>query len=159
MLILDGIQMPEAFAVETRPSAASWSFLLHTTSVLLNQALENAGWTLFYMAGEIRARSFGFDNGSRTERTLGSLVAAVNRERFNCLEVVAITRGSSFGLPFTRIVAHARHIQRSCLLQDASRDIPASVKKSFLTYRNKPLRGDESVEAWENEGGSSERLD
>ena len=159
MLIEDGVQKPEAFVMETTAYAAGWSFIAQTTSSRLDRELESAGWTLFYMAGEIRTRSFGFNDGPRTERALARVVAAVKRERFNCLEVVAITRSSLFGLPYTKIVAHARHIQRSCRLQTASREVPASVRKSFPTYRNKPSREDESIQAWENEGGTPRRLD
>jgi hypothetical protein len=68
---------------------------------------------------------------------------------------------SSFlGLPYTSVVAHARHIQRSRTFHSSSgmsvgtplrpsgspMDQPVLVQSTFLLGR-------ESLEAWENEGG------
>ena len=55
MLIQDGTQMPEVMSGVTEPYSAGWSSIMGSTSVELGKEIENAGWTFFYMAGEIRA--------------------------------------------------------------------------------------------------------
>jgi hypothetical protein len=65
------------------------------------------------MAGELRTSGFGFNETSRMNRAVTHLIDAVKRQHCNCLEINEIRLRSFFGLPYTSVVAHARHIQRS----------------------------------------------
>jgi DDE domain len=112
MLLRDGTKIPKGLAVTTERYSAGWSFITRSTSAQLNTEVESVGWTLFYMAGEIHTRSFGFDDLSRTDRAVAKLISAVRRDSCNCLEITALKRGSFLGLPYTSLIAHSRHIQR-----------------------------------------------
>jgi hypothetical protein len=162
MLIEDGTHTPESLIVGTERYSAGWSSITKTTSPELGKQLESAGWTFFYMAGEIRTWGFGFNDQSRTDRALAHVINAVKSQNCNCLEITQVRRRSFLGLPYTSLVAHARHIQRSRSFQDLSK-IPASTRshpREWLydqtpTVRSKSLfTGGEAVQAWENEGGS-----
>jgi hypothetical protein len=152
MIIKDGTQTPESLAVDTKPYLAGWSSIMTTTSAQLGRDLESAGWTFFYMAGEIRTRGFGFNDESRTGRAVAHVIDAVKLENSNCLEVTQIRRRSFLGLPYTSVVAHARHIQTSRRFQGIS-DMPANVR-SPARDGSKSLLPGEAIQAWENEGGS-----
>lgn len=123
MLIQDGIQMPPTVVVQTERWLADWSHIIGSTSAQLGREIEKAGWTFSYMAGEIRTRAFGFIDQSRAARALGHLIHAVKLENCNCLEITQVRQRSFFGLPYTSVVAHARHIEKSRSFYDVSNQL------------------------------------
>jgi hypothetical protein len=113
MLIKDGTHTPESVVVTTDQYSAGWSSITKSSSTRLGLELETAGWTFFYMAGQIRTTGFGLNDQSRTSRAMDRVIAVVKLRKCNCLEIVQVQRGSFLGLSYTRIIAHARHIQES----------------------------------------------
>src|SRR4051812_18285415 len=111
MLLKDGAERPEPLVINTEPCLASWSSVIVSSSAQLGRQIEAAGWTFFYMAGEIIRYGFGFTDQSCTNRAVRRLIDAVQNQSCNCLEVAKVTRGSFLGLAYTSITAHARHIQ------------------------------------------------
>jgi hypothetical protein len=113
------------------------------------------------MAGEIRTSGFGFNDQSRTARAVAHVINVVRRENCNCLEITQMRRRSFVGLPYTSLVAHARHIQRSRSFYDylTCRQEFHFVRvnghtTNLPTVRTKSLFAGEAVQTWENEGGS-----
>jgi hypothetical protein len=161
MLIEDGTPTPESLVIGAEPYSPGWSFIVKSTSAQLGRELESAGWTFFYMAGEIRASGFGFNDQSRTDRAVAHVMGAVKLQNCNCLEITQMRQRSFLGLPYTSLVAHARHIQRSRAFQDPS-NMPASAqshRRESLSDQTpavacKSLFIGEPVQAWKNEGGS-----
>jgi hypothetical protein len=161
MLLEDGTHTPESFVAGTERYSAGWSSILKSTSAHLGKELESAGWTFFYMAGEIRTSGFGFNDQSRIDRAMTHVIDAVKRQNCNCLEITQIRRRSFLGLSYTSVVAHARHIQRSRYFQVPS-DMLASTWSCSresqydqpARVRSKSLLTGEAVQTWENEGGS-----
>jgi hypothetical protein len=162
MLIADGTRMPESLGVDIEPYSGGWSSITNFSSGQLGKEIESAGWTFFYMAGEIHTSGFGFNDQSRTDHAVSQVIDAVRQEQCNCLEITQMIRRSFLGLPCTSLVAHARHIQRSRRFQTASKKMPASVRslpREWLYDRtpqaqDQPLFTAKGIEAWENEGGS-----
>ncbi len=159
MLIEDGTHTPESLVVDTEGYSAGWSSIIKFTSTELEKEIEDAGWTFFYMAGEIRTSGFGFNDQSRTARAVARVINAVKRENCNCLEITQMRRRSFLGFSYTSLVAHARHIQRSRRFQDPAH-LPASTRSrsrewlvDHAAVRRKSLLTGEAVQAWENEGG------
>lgn len=161
MLVADNTDMPATLVVGTEHYSAGWSSITGSTSAQLGKEIENAGWTFFYMAGEIRTSGFGFNDQSRTARAVAHVISVVRRENCNCLEITQMRRRSFLGLHYTSLVAHARHIQRSRSFYDLSH-MPARIpfrSREWLydepaTVRTKSLFAVEAVQTWENEGGS-----
>jgi len=161
MLLKDGTRIPKTLAVSTERYSAGWSFITRSTSAQLNRNVESVGWTLFYMAGEIHTRSFGFDDLSRTDRAVAKVINAVTRDSCNCLEITALKRGSFLGLPYTSLIAHSRHIQGGRSFENPSsmpereRSRPLELSHDQApTGESQTIFGAEAAQAWENEGGS-----
>jgi hypothetical protein len=160
MLIEDGVPTPESLVVDTKSYSPGWSSITNSTSAQLGREIEDAGWTFFFMAGEIRTRGFGLNDQSRTDRAVAHVMSVVRLQNCNCLEITQIRQRSFLGLPYTSLVAHARHIQRSRAFQDPS-NIPAKAQ----AHGRESLYGQtpavackyvftgEHIQAWENEGG------
>lgn len=146
MLIEDGAPTPESLVLSTNPYSPGWSSITNSTSAQLGREIESAGWTFFYMAGEIRTRGFGFNDQSRTDRAVAHVMDAVKLQNCNCLEITQMRRRSFLGLRYTSLVAHARHIQRNRIFQDPFRTLASAVACKYVLTS-------EPVHAWENEGG------
>lgn len=159
MLVADDTHMPPTLVVATEDYSAGWSSITRSTSTELGKEIENAGWTFFYMAGEIHKRGFGFNDQSRTDRALAQAINTVSRENCNCLEITQIRQRSFLGLRYTSLIAHARHIQKSRRFYDPS-NMPPKIRsrRDELFYgQTRPARAvftGEPVQVWENEGGS-----
>ncbi len=162
MLIADGTRTPKLVIVGTQPYSAGWSSITESNSAQLDRELGNAGWTFFYMANEIRTRAFGSNDQSRMDRAIAHVIDAVRHESCNCLEITQIIRGRSFlGLPYTSVVAHARHIQKSRSFYNLSNS-PARLgfrEHERLHGRPFPVQNQVScsskaVDVWKDEGGS-----
>ena len=148
MLIQDGTRMPPTVVVNAEHYVAGWSSITGSTSAQLGRRIEKAGWTFFYMAGEIRSSAFGFNDRSRVARAIGHLINAVKLENCNGLEITRVRQGSFLGLPYTSLVAHARHIQESCSFYDLSK-LPARMpfsSQDWLYDRPAKLRSRESLQ-------------
>jgi hypothetical protein len=113
MLLQDGAFLPKTLVIATASYVKNWSAITQFTSTQLRRAVEREGWTFFFMAGEIHARAFGFDEQSRTDRAMLEIIDRMKRDHCNCLEITELRQGSWLRLPFTTIIAHARHIQQS----------------------------------------------
>jgi hypothetical protein len=113
ILVEDGTLMPDSLLVSTKPHEAGWSSVENLTRGQLGAGLEAAQWTFFYMAGEIRGTAFGSNEQSRMRRAALQVIQAVKLQHCNCLEIMQVLRKSFWGIPSVKIVAHARHIQRS----------------------------------------------
>lgn len=157
MLLEDGTGTPESFVLNIEPYSMGWSFIIDATAVQLGRDLEGAGWTFFYLAGAIHVSGFGLNDQSRTDRAMAHLIDAVKLQRFNCLEITQVTRASFLGLPYTKVAAHARHIQRSRILSDPRKNAPSLPRgasgdpPSMLGRKARSVR--EAIHRWENEGG------
>jgi hypothetical protein len=157
MLLEDGTGTPESFVLNIEPYSMGWSFIIDATAVQLGRDLEGAGWTFFYLAGAIHVSGFGLNDQSRTDRAMAHLIDAVKLQRFNCLEITQVTRASFLGLPYTKVAAHARHIQRSRILSDPRKSAPSLPRRgsgdrpSMLGSKTLSVR--EAIHRWENEGG------
>jgi hypothetical protein len=87
----------------------------------MDRKLCEAGWTFFYMAGEVNAIVFGSDSEKTTRRAVKKVIANMKSDRFNCLEISQVAAKSFLGLPYVTVAAHPRHIQESMFLFHAKR--------------------------------------
>ena len=120
MLVEDGTIAPEPPVFDTEQYSADWSSILKSSAAQLDRELQSAGWTFFYTAGAIHVSGFGLNDRSRTDRAVAHAIKAVKLQSCNCFEITQVRRGSFFGLPYTSLIAHARHIQRGRMLHDPS---------------------------------------
>jgi hypothetical protein len=70
------------------------------------------------MAGEIQATAFGFDKPKARRAALKRLITDVRSQRCNSIDITQVTEKSFLGLPYVRVTAHSRHLQKGTLFQD-----------------------------------------
>ena len=162
ILIEEGTHLPESLVVGTHPCSRGWSCIIGSTSAQLDKEIDSAGWTFFYMAGEIQTGGFGFNDQSGMDHAIAHLIKAVKLQHCNCLEITQMRRRSFLGLHYTSLGAHARHIQKSRAFHDPSevsasaRPVPREALHNQTTaIRTKALITGEAAQTWENEGGAT----
>jgi len=112
----------------------------------LARQIEGANWNFFYRAGLIRATVMG--TGSSNLRRAVKHMLAKQSEKYNCLEITSISVKRFFGIPFLKVAAHSRHIQKSIYLiapNDPALRGPVAAVTGPQLDRGEQLRREEMI--------------
>ncbi len=121
ILIEEGTLLPESLRFESEPYAKGWRLVKDLDGYGLDRRIREAGWTFFYMAGEVHATAVGSDLEKTTRRAVQKAIACMKSDRLNCLEIAQVAVKRFLGLPYVTVSAHARHIQESMFLSHGDR--------------------------------------
>jgi hypothetical protein len=113
ILIERGILIPESLLLEGGPYSRGWRSVSNLDLNELDTAIQKAGWTFFFMAGEIKTTAFGFDKEQAVRRAVKRVITNVESHKCNCVEITEVSAKSFLGLPYVNVSAHSRHIQES----------------------------------------------
>ena len=116
LLIKEGAPLPETVSLESDPYLKGWRLVKNLGSSGMDRKLCGAGWTFFYMAGEVNAMAFGSDSEKTTRMAVKKVIANMKSDRFNCLEISRVAARSFLGLHYVTVAGHPRHIQESAYL-------------------------------------------
>jgi len=122
--------------IESEPYSGSWRSIGVLESSGLDRKVRAAGWSLFFMAGELRAVVPAWGGQSTLRAGVKRLLAQTRLQHFNCLEVTHILKRRFLGIPYVSIAAHSRHIQDGCQIQSISPS--SSVPKTLWAMHRKP---------------------
>lgn len=120
ILIKQDALLPEALQFESEPCARGWRFVKSLDGYGLARRIREAGWTFFYMAGEIKVTVLGFDEPKTRRKAIQQVLAKLKSEECNSLEITEVDSKRFLGLPYTTVTAHSRHIQEGLVLFRAS---------------------------------------
>jgi hypothetical protein len=116
VLIKEGTLLPESLQLESESYSKGWRLVKNLDSSGMDRKLCEAGWTFFFMAGDVKATAVGSDLEKMTRRALKRVVGSMKSDRFNCLEIGHVAAKRFLGLPYVTVSAHPRHIQESMFL-------------------------------------------
>lgn len=86
----------------------------------VDRKIHAAGWNFFFMAPEFNASFFGAIGAEKIQKALARILAKVEPQHFNSLEVTGIVARRFLGVPYVTVSAHSRHMQQSCFLDGAA---------------------------------------
>src|SRR5579871_5664318 len=118
VLIKSNTLMPEGLKLEAGPFVSDWRVVKDYDAYGLDRAIQEKGWTFFFLREETEATVFGTNEQRMFRRTVSRILARGKANNFNCLE---ITKVSSVGAPrfpwfrYLTVSAQWRHIQKSLL--------------------------------------------
>ena len=112
ILVTEGALLPETILFESEPYAYGWRLVENIDSNGLDQIIRQAGWNFFYIAGLIETNVFGSDEKKTTRKAVKRIIANLKSKDFNCLEITRVVAKRSLGLPYVRVSARSRHIQK-----------------------------------------------
>ena len=113
ILIEGGASMPDSVLLEGGAYSTGWRSVSNLDLNQLDSAIHKAGWTFFFMAGEIKITAFGFDKERAVRRAMKRVITNVESHRCNCVEITEVSAKSFLGMPYVNVSAHSRHIQES----------------------------------------------
>lgn len=113
LLIAEGALLPESLRLESEPFVYGWRLVKNLDSKELDRMINEAGWNFFYLAGAIETNVFGSDEKKTTRKAIKQVIAKLKSKSFNCLEITQVAAKRSLGLPYVRVSAHSRQIQKS----------------------------------------------
>ena len=122
ILIKEGTPLPECLQFESEHYSSDWRSVKNLDAQALDRKIGEAGWTFFFMAGEVQATVVGPDS-ERTRRSAArNLIVKMQADKpnesntFNCLEIARVAVKRFLGVPYVTVSAHPRHIQESMFL-------------------------------------------
>lgn len=115
ILMKKGALMPESVRLEGELYSSGWTFISNHDLDALELAINKAGWTFFFMAGEIKISAFGFSTEKAVRRAVERVITNVESHKCNCLEITQVSPKTFLGIPYVHVRAHARHIQKNAM--------------------------------------------
>jgi len=112
ILLECGTYLPNSLTSPSESSVPGWSAIPGGRPAF-EKEIKQAGWTLFFMAGEIKTSVFGFDRQKTAQTALKRLGTIVKSQSCNCIEISDVIEKSFLKLPYVQVRAHARHLQPS----------------------------------------------
>jgi hypothetical protein len=116
ILFKDGTFLPNTLRFESEPCATGWRLVKDLDGYGLDRKIHEAGWTFFCLAGEIKTIVFGFEGQKKVRRAVKRILARMNSEKFNSLEITRVASKRFLGVPYVSVSACSRHIQESLFL-------------------------------------------
>ena len=111
ILIENGIRLPASLREQSESTSNGWAAIKGARPAL-EKAMQEAGWTFFFMAGEVKATVIGFDRQKALHAALKRLIADVKSQRCNSIEITQILDKSFCRVPYVSVSAHPRHLQK-----------------------------------------------
>jgi hypothetical protein len=119
ILIEDGTYLPSSVILPDETQSNGWTAVQSPRSTFEKQ-VEDAGWTFFFMAGEIKISVFGFDKQKALHTALERLLTNVKSHQCNSMEITQVTDKSFLKLPYVCVSAHMRHLQKGSVFAGAA---------------------------------------
>jgi len=110
ILIEIGTLLPRSLVLSSEPYSKNWTTVTNLRSDF-ERNITQAGWTFFFLAGEIHATVFGFNAEVAVHTAVERLIRNAKALNCNCLQIGQVTMKSFFGVPFVNVSAHSRHVQ------------------------------------------------
>jgi hypothetical protein len=135
ILIREDTPLPANLSIESEAFLPGWRVVKNLDRSALARKIEGANWNFFYLAGAMRATVLGRDRPGTLRRAVKRVLAKQEEQKFNSLEITKVVSKRFFGIPFTSVTAHSRHIQQGIVLvptKDFVLSIPAAVPESRM---------------------------
>ena len=113
ILMLSGTTTPESVPLHLKPYCRAWKLIANSNGHLLDHDLRRAGWNFFFIAGVVHGYGLGNGTSGTVKRALRHIVDKVSPAGFNCIQVFDVQARRFLGIPYLRVSAYSRHIQKT----------------------------------------------
>jgi hypothetical protein len=110
ILLENGTLLPKSLVLASEPYSTGWTTISNVRSDF-ERDISQAGWTFFFLAGEIRATVFGFNADMAIRTAVERLIRNAKALNCNGLQIGQIRMKSFLGLSVASVTAHSRHVQ------------------------------------------------
>jgi hypothetical protein len=135
ILVEEGAYLPNSLLhFQRRSSSTGWPTVKGTRAEF-EKEIQDAGWTLFFMAGEIKTTVFGFDGEKSLRVALTRLITNVKSQHCNSIEITGLVRKSFLRVPYVSVTAHARHLQQGTRFSGNGAPVQAPISQAQFEWR------------------------
>src|ERR1022692_4198526 len=132
ILIEEGTHLPNSLLLQSESCSNGWASVKNARSTL-EKEIQEAGWTFFFMAGEIRSTVFGFDKQKTLRAALKRLIANVKSHNCNSIEITQVTGDSFLKVPYVnKTNNHISQLQQYRDYAGDGRFVPQSALRECL---------------------------
>ena len=118
ILMQEGTHLPNSQPRLRESDSSGWA-AVENSRCTFEKEVREAGWTFFFMAGEIKVTVFGFDRQKTLRAALKRLIGKVKSQNCNSIEITQVTGRSFLKLPYVSVSAHPRHLQKGLVFDQA----------------------------------------
>ena len=111
ILVEEGTHLPNSLLLQSESSSNGWAVVKNARSAL-EKTIQEAGWTFFFIAGEIKTTVFGFDRQKILRAALKRLIKNAKSQHCNSIEITLVAVKSFLKVPYVSVSAHPRHLQK-----------------------------------------------
>jgi hypothetical protein len=112
ILVRESTIFPPGVSVDGDAFLPGWKLVKNLDGYGLARKIVKANWNFFYLAGEIKAISLGREGSATFRRALKRIAAKREAQNYNSLEITRVAVKRFLGIPFLRVAANLRHIQK-----------------------------------------------
>ena len=116
VLFKEGTLLPDGITFDNEPYSPGWRSLEGLDGFAIDRKIPAVGWTFFFMAGESRISAMGGDGQKTVRRAIKKILARLNYETSNSLEITSVVSKTFLGIPYATVSFHSRNLQRSVFL-------------------------------------------
>jgi hypothetical protein len=116
VLIQDNTMLPASLSIESEAFLPGWKTVANVDAYELGRKIEEVNWNFFYLAGEVSATVLGRYKPGTLRKAVKRVLLKREDKGFNSLQIMKVFSKRFLGIPFTRVIAHSRHIQKSGFL-------------------------------------------
>ena len=111
ILVEQGTHLPNSLLLQNESLSNGWA-TVKDVRCAPEKGVQEAGWTFFFMAGEVKAMAFGFDGQKTLGAALRRLTKSAAAQHCNTIEITSVARKSFLKVPYVSVSAHTRHLQK-----------------------------------------------
>lgn len=111
ILVAGGTHLPSSIVLQNETDSNGWA-AIEDLRPKFEKTVQEAGWTFFFMAGEIKAVAFGFDREKALRSALKRLIADVKSQDCNSIEITRVIGRTFLKVPYVSVFGHPRHLQK-----------------------------------------------
>jgi hypothetical protein len=116
VLIKDGILLPDSLTIESELYSPGWRSVAGLDGHAMDRKMHDAGWILFFLAGEIGATAFGREGQKTVHRAVKKILAGLKSGNFNSIEITRVEFKHFLGVPYAKVSFHLRNLQQGMFL-------------------------------------------
>lgn len=114
IMVAGSMHLPSSIVLQDKTDSNGWAAIKDICATF-EKTVQEAGWTFFFMAGEIKTTVFGFDRQKALRVALKRLIADVKSQHCNSIEITQVIGRTFLKAPYVSVFAHARHLQKGLL--------------------------------------------
>jgi hypothetical protein len=115
ILIREGTPLPANQSIESEAFLSGWRSIKNLDGYALDRKIRDGGWTASCSTGETRATVSGIDEEKMVRRAIVEILARLESEKFNSLEITRVTSVASkrfLEVRYVTVSAQSRLIQQ-----------------------------------------------